>query len=168
MMVRRVLSLVLAVQLLLSQGLVCRCAAADTDGSAPTQPHIHVRPPSPPSDAEQPVRRCRCGRHSTQPPKPEKSAPTAEEATPRKPTAPPDAPPSRDDHEDTVAVDEWFATAESTARWGADAHGTNCLPVPLLTPWQLIEAVSLPGPTPAARAGPGSCPLFLQLLTLLI
>jgi hypothetical protein len=65
MMIRRVLCLLLACQLLLVQGLLCRsCPASGAQpGHAADRPHIHVRSLIPAPSAEPELKRCPCCQH---------------------------------------------------------------------------------------------------------
>lgn len=162
-MLRRAVCLLLACQLLLVQGLLCRScpASAGQQAHAADRPHIHVRAATPvPAPAEPGPRGCPCCKHR---------AGGAEASRPAGPgCSAEDGAPRSDDLDGAVYLPASLVAAEAHRHVtrATDLLGVSSLPPATLSPSPAqVGGLALRAPT---AQGPSAFPLSLRHFSLLI
>lgn len=161
MVIRRAVCLLLAVQMLLTQGLLCRCgAAADCQhghGGAPT-PHLHL-PPLPLGKGNPKPHGCGC-QHKRHKHTLSHGQGASAQAAKNQPA---------DRHDDVFYLPELMAITDQAQR---SVAWESCLPSLTsglaLLPFTLADIVPTTLALPPPFSERSSCPIFLRILTLLI
>jgi hypothetical protein len=150
-MIRRAVSLLLCLQLVLTPGLLCRCAPAcgDETHAVGQAPHVHL-PRFPARPAPQATR---CSHHEQEPEVQIIRGVDAE---------------TQDPCDGAAAVGNLEAAGGQARRSGILAGPSHALTVALLPVDRPFPRSKHATAAPTGPPGPGACPIFLRTLALLI
>jgi len=158
-MFRRVLSLVLLVELLLTQAFVCRCIASDEGSSGPSDvgmPHVHASRFVIPTTQKSKCCSCPCYRNAeTTTQKVQSTTQLAQSH-------------SEDAYDDAISVSEVVATRNEGQRAATDALDLLGLPVNNLVDGRFLLLFPPSDTVPPCSFWNGQCPIYLRMLVLLI